>query len=297
MFDPAWIDLFLDYMDRERAVSKHTLDAYARDLSQFHAYLENSQRLQPDVWDAQLWEGFIYYLRKRSLTESSIARKLSAVRAMMKYLKRKGLISVLPSDQQAHTKPHRALPDALSANEMRRLMLQPSIDNPLGLRDRTMLELMYATGLRVSELLGLRLSDLNMVERVIRVQGKRGRERLIPLSATATEWIQHYLTGARPKLLGKRTSSYLFLNSRGGALSRIAFWNKIKEYAALANITKNVTPHTLRHSFAIHLLNGGADLRVVQELLGHADISSTQIYTQVSLDRLKEVYKKAHPRA
>lgn len=297
MFDPAWIDLFLDYLDRERGVSKHTLDAYAHDLSQFHDYLENSQRLNLAEWDPLLWEGFIYYLRKRSLTEGSIARKLSAVRAMLKYLKRKGLINKIPSDEQAHTKPHRALPDALSPNEMRRLLLQPPLDNPLGLRDRTMLELMYATGLRVSELLGLRLSDLNMVERVLKVQGKRGRERLIPLSATASEWIQRYLTEARPALLGKRTSPSLFLNHRGSALSRIAFWNKIKEYAALAEITKNVTPHTLRHSFAIHLLNGGADLRIVQELLGHADLSTTQIYTQVSLDRLKEVYKKAHPRA
>jgi len=297
MFDPAWMDLFLDYLDRERGVSKHTLDAYARDLSQFHAYLENSQRANLSEWDARLWEGFIHYLRKRSLTESSIARKLSAVRAMLKYLKRKGLISRLPSDETTHTKPHRALPDTLSPNEMRRLLLQPPLENAPGLRDRTMLELMYATGLRVSELLGLRLQDLNLVERVLRVQGKRGRERLIPLNAPAAEWIQRYLTEARPALLGKRTSPYLFLNCRGGSLSRTAFWNKIKEYAALAEITKNVTPHTLRHSFAVHLLNGGADLRIVQELLGHADLSTTQIYTQVSLDRLKEVYKKAHPRA
>lgn len=297
MFEPTWIDLFLDYLDRERGLSKHTLDAYAHDLNQFYAYLESSQRLNLSEWDTHLWEGFIYYLRKCSLTESSIARKLSAVHAILKYLKRKGLINQLPSDEQAHTKPHRTLPSTLSPNEMRRLLLQPPLNNPLGLRDRTMLELMYATGLRVSELLGLRLNDLNMVERVLRVQGKRGRERLIPLSATAAEWIQHYLTEARPALLGKRTSSHLFLNHRGNALSRISFWNKIKEYTALAGITKNVTPHTLRHSFAIHLLNGGADLRIVQELLGHADLSTTQIYTQISLDRLKEVYKKAHPRA
>ncbi|MCW5933280.1 MAG: site-specific tyrosine recombinase XerD [Fimbriimonadia bacterium] len=297
MFQSTWIDLYLDYLQHERQVSRHTLDAYARDLTQFHDFLESSERLNPSLWNSQMWEGFVYYLRKRSLTESSIARKLSAVRAMLKYCVRKGLLDRLPDEQDTHAKPHRPLPDVLTPHEMRRLLMQPPLDQARGMRDRAMLELMYATGLRVSELLGLRLQDMNMVERTARVLGKRGRERVLPLSPTAIEWVQTYLSEARPALTKKRSSPYLFLNDRGGVLSRVAFWNLIKEYAALAGITKNVTPHTLRHSFAVHLLNGGADLRAVQELLGHTDISTTQIYTQVSLDRLKEVYKKSHPRA
>jgi integrase/recombinase XerD len=189
----------------------------------------------------------------------------------------------------------------LTPSEIRRLLLQPPLDNPLGIRDRAMLEVMYATGLRVSELLGLRMEHLNLADRVLRVQGKRGRERLVPLLENAAYWLQRYLSEARPKLLPRRKKGsvpdWVFLNERGTPLSRIAFWHKVKLYAASAGITKTVTPHTLRHSFAVHLLSGGADLRTVQELLGHSDISTTQLYTQVSLERLKEVYKKSHPRA
>lgn len=295
MVQEEWVDRFLNFLACERQVAPRTVAAYAYDLTQFLAYLE--QAGEAEQWNAHLWEGFVYYLRKQALTESSIARKLCAVRSFLKYLKRKGLIAEYPSDALVGAKPHRPLPASLTPNEVRRLLLQPDLSNPLGLRDRTMLELLYATGLRISELLGLRIGDLNLSERSLRVKGKRGRERLLPLSKTAVEWIQNYLAASRPRLVGKHSSEWLFLNERGGALSRVAFWKAIKLYALQAGITKNVSPHTLRHSFAVHLLSGGADLRVVQELLGHADISTTQIYTQVSLDRLKEVYKKAHPRA
>jgi integrase/recombinase XerD len=292
-----WVDGFLDHLRRERQLSPHTLNAYATDLAQFVDYLARADRLEPSVWDASLWEGFIYYLRRHSMSEASIARKLSAVRAFLRYLYRRGLLTDEPPESLVQARPHRALPNALTPAEVRRLLLQPPLDSPLGIRDRAMLEVMYATGLRVSELLGLRMENLNLADRVLRVQGKRGRERLVPLTEAATYWLQRYLSEARPALAKKRASDHLFLNERGTPLSRIAFWNKIKLYAASAGITKNVTPHTLRHSFAVHLLSGGADLRAVQELLGHSDISTTQIYTQVSLDRLKEVYKKSHPRA
>ncbi len=295
-----WVDSFLDYLGRERQLSPHTLNAYATDLTQFVDYLARADRLEPAEWDASLWEGFIYYLRRRSMSEASIARKMSAARAFLRYLYRRGLIGEPPA-ALSQVRPHRALPAVLTPSEIRRLLLQPPLDNPLGIRDRAMLEVMYATGLRVSELLGLRMEHLNLTDRVLRVQGKRGRERLVPLTENAAYWLQRYLSEARPKLLPRRKKGsvpdWVFLNDRGTPLSRIAFWNKVKLYAASAGITKQVTPHTLRHSFAVHLLGGGADLRAVQELLGHSDITTTQVYTQVSLERLKEVYKKSHPRA
>ncbi len=296
-----WIDSFLDYLRRERQLSPHTLNAYATDLAQFVDYLVRADRLEPAEWDASLWEGFLYYLRRRSMSESSIARKLSATRAFLRYLHRRGMLTDEPPEALAAVKPRRALPSTLTPGEIRRLMLQPPLDSPLGIRDRAMLELMYATGLRVSELLNLRMEYLNLTDRLLRVQGKRSRERLVPLTENATCWLQRYLSEARPKLLKPDRRPHgtdcVFLNERGGKLSRIAFWNKVKLYAASAGITKNISPHTLRHSFAVHLLSGGADLRTVQELLGHSDIATTQIYTQVDLERLKEVYRRAHPRA
>lgn len=293
----AYIDSFLDYLARERQVSPHTRNAYAVDLTQFCVYLKRAERNDPHGWDSSLWEGFIHYLRRRGMSESSVARKLSAARAFLKYLYRCGVLETEPPDTLVAPKLQRALPTALTPHELRRLLLQPPLDTPHGLRDRAMLETMYTTGVRVSELLRLTVEQLNLSERLMRVEGKRGRERWLPLPEQTVYWIQRYLSDARPKLANpKRPNTTLFLNDRGDPLSRIAFWNKIKYYAACAGIEKNISPHTLRHSFAVHLLNGGADLRAVQELLGHEDISTTQIYTQVSLDRLKEVYKKAHPR-
>jgi integrase/recombinase XerD len=293
----AYIDGFLDYLARERQASAHTVNAYAVDLRQFCDYLRWSGRTDPDEWDATLWEGFMHYLRRRSMSESSIARKLSAARTFLKHLYRRGVLEHEPPDALATPRVHRALPSTLTPHELRRLLLQPPLDTPYGLRDRTMLETMYTTGMRVSELLGLTLEQLNLSEALVRVVGKRGRERWLPMPTSTVHWLQRYLSDARPKLARpKRPCNALFLNDRGAPLSRISFWNKLKEYAASAGIEKAISPHTLRHSFAVHLLNGGADLRAVQELLGHEDISTTQIYTQVSLDHLKEVYKKAHPR-
>ncbi|MCS7300552.1 MAG: site-specific tyrosine recombinase XerD [Fimbriimonadales bacterium] len=293
----AYLDSFLDYLARERQVSPHTRAAYAVDLTQFCEYLRRSGRADSQAWDSSLWEGFMHFLRRRGLSEASIARKLSAARAFLKYLYRRGVLETEPPDALTAPKVHRALPAVLTPHELRRLLLQPPLDTPHGLRDRTMLETMYTTGVRVSELLSLTLEQLNLSEQLMRVEGKRGRERWLPLPDTTVYWLQRYLSDARPKLANpQRPNAILFLNERGDALSRVAFWSKIKYYAACAGIEKTVSPHTLRHSFAVHLLNGGADLRAVQELLGHEDISTTQIYTQVSLERLKEVYKRSHPR-
>ncbi|MDW8052201.1 MAG: site-specific tyrosine recombinase XerD [Armatimonadota bacterium] len=294
----AYIDSFLDYLQRERKASPHTVSAYAVDIAQFCEYLRRAQRTDPTSWDASLWDGFVHFLARYQMREATIARKLSAARAFLKYLYRRGVLESEPPEMLTPLKTHRLLPTTLTPHEIRRLLLQPPLDTPHGLRDRTMLETMYTTGMRVSELLGLRLEHLNLSEQLVRVEGKRGRERWLPLPNTTTYWLQRYLTEARPKLVNpKRPNSILFLNDRGDALSRVAFWGKLRHYAARAGIQKPISPHTLRHSFAVHLLSGGADLRAVQELLGHQDISTTQIYTQVSLDRLKEVYKRSHPRS
>ncbi len=291
------IDSFLDYLQRERQLSQNTLLAYAVDLNQFVDYLEHSGRMNPAEWDTGLWEGFLYYLRRLGKSEASIARKLSATRTFLLYLYRRGILDCEPPEPLINPRPRRTLPTVLSISELRRLLLQPCVDTPLGLRDRTMLELMASTGLRVSEMLGLRIEDLNLSDRLLRVEGKRGRERLLPLTEQTTRWLQRYLSEARPKLVNrKHPTSHLFLNDRGTPLSRVAFWEKVKTYALSAGITKPISPHTLRHSFAVHLLRGGADLRAVQELLGHSDIATTQIYTQVNIEHLREVYNKAHPR-
>ncbi|MDW8107743.1 MAG: site-specific tyrosine recombinase XerD [Armatimonadota bacterium] len=294
----AYIDSFLDHLRRERNASPHTVSAYAVDLAQFCEYLKRTQRIDPASWDASLWDGFVHFLTRHQMREATVARKLSAARAFLRYLYRRGVLESEPPEMLTPHKVHRSLPSTLTPHEIRRLLLQPPLDTPHGLRDRTMLETMYTTGMRVSELLRLRLEQLNLSEQLIRVEGKRGRERWLPLTSTAVYWLQRYLSDARPKLVNpKRPNSILFLNDRGDALSRVAFWSKLKHYATCAGIEKPVSPHTLRHSFAVHLLSGGADLRAVQELLGHEDISTTQIYTQVSLDRLKEVYKRSHPRS
>jgi integrase/recombinase XerD len=292
-----WRDRFLDYLQLERSVSPHTLDAYARDLEQFLEYLEGAKALDPDQWQPVTLEGFAHRLKRRNLAETSIARKLCAARAFAKYMHRRGVGSDTFSAKLATRKMNRRLPTSITTTEMRRLLLQPDILLPYGLRDRAMLELGYASGLRVSELVGLKLSDLHIDERYVRVIGKRNRERAVPMGKAAVDWITRYRIEGRPHFLKDKHSDYVFLNDRSKPLSRMGFWKNLQNYVALAGIETHVSPHTLRHSFAVHLLSGGADLRVVQELLGHANITTTQIYTQVSIDRLREVYGKAHPRA
>lgn len=286
---------FLAYLARERRASHHTVSAYARDTARFLRFLSYAE--VTNLLDPETTDRFSYALRKESLAEVSIARKLCAVRAFVKFLYRRGELDDLPAPSAQRAKVRRRLPNYLSQNEVRRLLLQPDVTTPLGIRDRCILELLYAAGLRVSELLDLDVREAEMPETLLRVVGKRGKERIAPYGKAARHWLDRYLLESRPKLLGRFRTESLFLNARGGKLSRVGLWKRLQEYAAKAEITKKLGPHTMRHSFAVHLLAGGADLRVVQELLGHADISTTQIYTQVSDERLREVYRKAHPRA
>lgn len=291
------IEQFLHYLRVERRASDHTLDAYARDLKQLADFGQARGYNTPDLFCENGLLAFAQHLRKRSLAETSIERKLCAARAMARFLRQEGLLSEEPVASVSTFRLPRKLPNALSRQEVERLLEQPDVRNPLGLRDRAMLELAYAAGLRVSEVVNLRLSDVDLREGFVRVFGKRSKERWGPFGDSARAALEKYLTHARPKLLGNRSEDYLFLSMRGTPLSRSQFWLRLKQYARQAGIARPISPHTLRHSFAVHLLQGGADLRIVQEMLGHASINTTQIYTRVNLDHLREVYMKHHPRA
>ncbi len=307
---------FLSHLARERRASEHTVSAYARDTDVFLKFIVSAKIDQSVLFEADTLERFSHSLRRANLADVSIARKLCAVRAFLKFLYRRGALSEPPIREAQSSRIHRRLPNHLSTTEVKRLLMQPDTTTPLGIRDRCMLELLYASGLRVSELLDIDIDDLRGADCLLRVIGKRGKERLVPYGKAAETWLQRYVEESRPVLLkapksspggeekavivAKRIgaqSTKLFLNVHGRPLSRVGLWQRLSQYAEMAGITKKLSPHTLRHSFAVHLLAGGADLRVVQELLGHADISTTQIYTQVSDERLREVYKKAHPRA
>ncbi|MCS6949485.1 MAG: site-specific tyrosine recombinase XerD [bacterium] len=288
---------FLYYLRVERGASAHTQDAYRRDL---HQLAEFSRKRGYALTQALGEDGllaFAQHLRQRGLAETSIERKLCAARALARFLQKEGVLPEQSAPSVSAFRLPRRLPHALSQEEVARLLEQPDSRTPLGLRDRAMLELAYAAGLRVSELVGLRLQDVDLQEGFVRVFGKRSKERWVPFGESAHRTVQDYLYRARPQLQRARSEDYLFLSERGTPLSRTQFWLRLKEYARRAGITRPVSPHTLRHSFAVHLLQGGADLRAVQEMLGHASINTTQIYTRVHIDHLREVYTKHHPRA
>lgn len=288
---------FLRYLRVERNASAHTQDAYARDLRQFAEFARKRGYTLIEALGENGLLAFAQEMRRCGLAEVSIERKLCAVRAFARFLRREGVLVGETVPSVPTFRVARKLPNPLSWEEVERLLAQPDPRTPIGQRDRAMLELAYAAGLRVSELVGLRLQDIDLREGFVRVFGKRAKERWVPFGEGARSVLQEYLHIARPKLLGKRSEDYLFLSKRGTPLSRIQFWHRLKQYARRAGIAHPVSPHTLRHSFAVHLLQGGADLRAVQEMLGHASINTTQIYTRVSIDHLREVYKKHHPRA
>lgn len=292
-----WRDRFLDHLSRERRCSEHTVDAYARDVAQFIQFVTEAERPAGEHWDVAVLEAYGHRLRRRNLAQTSIARKLCAIRAFGEFLHVRGAMGEPLKDPVSRARTILRLPHHISSSEVRRLIMQPNITEPRGMRDRAMLETAYACGLRVSELVGLRLGNLHLTNAYLRVIGKRNRERAVPMGRSAIEWLDRYLREARPAMLRGYRGDVVFLNERGQPLSRMGFWKNLQTYAAQAGIDKRVSPHTLRHSFAVHLLSGGADLRVVQQLLGHVDISTTQIYTHVSIDRLREVYGRSHPRA
>ena len=293
---PGPIDRFLDAVWMERGLSPNTLAAYRADLTALERWLdEHERRPRPRPTRGDLLS-FMASRVEAGARPRSTARQLSSFRRFYRYLVREGALREDPTAQIAMPKVGRSLPQSLTEEEVESLLAAPAVSDPLGHRDRTMLEVLYATGLRVSELVNLKLSSVNLNQGVLRIVGKGDRERLIPLGEEAVHWVQQFLQGPRVEILLERQTDYLFPTRRGDRMTRQAFWHIIKRYARKAGIQKELSPHTLRHAFATHLLNHGADLRVVQMLLGHSDLSTTQIYTHVARERLKDLHAQHHPR-
>jgi len=288
----ATLERFLDALWLEAGLSHNTLSAYRSDLEGFAAWL----KAPPAQATREQLMGYLAAGVSRGSRPRTSARLLSSLRRFYHYLLREGLITEDPTATLEAPKLGRPLPKSLSEEQVERLLNAPDRESPLGLRDRAMLETLYATGLRVSELVGLVVQQVNLQSGVIKVVGKGNKERLVPLGEESIGALERYLASARRGLLKEKISDALFPTARGAAMTRQAFWHNIKRYAKLAGIERNLSPHTLRHAFATHLLNHGADLRVVQMLLGHADLSTTQIYTQVARERLKQLHALHHPR-
>lgn len=289
------IERFLSRWWAEEGVSSHTLAAYRSDLTDLLRWLESHGCTDFDVTDSQL-QAYLAACFNRNLSASTVRRRLSALRRFYRWLLRERYLRHDPSCRLSFPRAPRSLPKGLSEADVERLLAAPDTATPLGLRDRAMLELLYATGLRVSELTGLESGQVNLMQGVLRVVGKGNKERLVPLGEEAAEWIERYLRQARPLLAGGRAESHLFLSSRGRGMVRQTFWHAIRRHAVTAGIAAAISPHTLRHAFATHLLDHGADLRAVQMLLGHSDLSTTQIYTHVARQRLKALHQAHHPR-
>jgi integrase/recombinase XerD len=289
------IDEFLDHLWLEDGLSKNTLNSYRFDLNLFSLWLiENLKKnfLEVSQADIQQYLAFKFPTSK----SRSISRLLATLRRLYKYLLRENKISIDPTLEIQSPKISKSLPKSLSEEDIEALLSAPDIKTSSGLRDKAMLELLYACGLRVSELVNILLTELSMTEGVIRVTGKGSKTRLVPMGEEAVDWIKKYINEGRKDILKQQTSKYLFITIRGGAMTRQAFWHLIKRYSIIAKIKKPMSPHILRHAFATHLINHGADLRVVQMLLGHSDISTTQIYTHVARERLKNLHESHHPR-
>jgi integrase/recombinase XerD len=295
--DQALLDEFCDALWLEDGLARNTLDGYRGDLRHFADWLEEKQgKALPAAEHGDIALYLSHRLSVARTKASTASRELSALKRLYQWLLRQGRKESDPTLKIASPKLPRYLPESLTEAEVEALLAVPPVDEPRPLRDRAMLETLYATGLRVSELVGLPLSGVSLDMGVVRVLGKGGKERLVPLGETAVELLQRYLQESRPALLNGWVSDALFVTARGEGMTRQAFWHLLKRYAGQAGIAKHLSPHTLRHAFATHLLNHGADLRVVQMLLGHSDISTTQIYTHVARERLKSLHAKHHPR-
>ncbi len=292
--DPS-IKRFLDAVWMERGLSQNTLAAYRADLTALSRWLAEREIAIADTARAELL-AFIAWRVEAGARPRSTARQLSSFRRFFRFLLREAVIKDDPTAQIAMPKIGRSLPKSLTEEEVIALLGAPTVSDPLGHRDRTMLEVLYATGLRVSELVNLKYQQVNLNQGVIRVVGKGNRERLIPLGEESVRWLAEFVRGPRVEILLERQTEYLFPTRRGDRMTRQAFWHIIKRYAKKSAIQKELSPHTLRHAFATHLLNHGADLRVVQMLLGHSDLSTTQIYTHVARERMKELHAQHHPR-
>ncbi len=293
--DRQAIESFADALWVERGLSDNTLEAYRADLLGLAKWLNGAGNGLLGATRGDLL-AYLSHRVKVGARPRTTARLLSSLRRFYRYLVREGRIQADPSARIDAPKLGRALPQTLTEAEVGMLLESPNIDDPLGMRDRTMLELLYATGLRVSELVNLNDDQINMRQGVVRIIGKGNKERLVPMGEEAIDWLQRYIESARPQLTRGRASEYLFPSRRADRMTRQTFWYVIKRHAERAGIRKHLSPHTLRHAFATHLLNHGADLRVVQMLLGHSDLSTTQIYTHVARERLKVIHQRHHPR-
>ena len=294
--NPEILDRFLGHLTVERGLAGNSIDAYSRDLRRYLEFMEAQGIGDPSGILRSHIAQFLSQLAGYGLSPVSLAQNISAVRGFHRFLVGEGLTKADPTENLDSPKLAKKLPDVLDTAEIDALLAQPDTSSLLGLRDRAMLEVIYACGLRISELLSLKQSDLAFEQGYIRCFGKGSKERVVPIGKAARHWTEKYLDGSRRELAQKYPSDVLFLNNRGRPMSRMGFWKLLKAYAQKAGIKKRVHPHILRHSFATHLLEGGADLRSVQEMLGHADISTTQIYTHVDREYLKEVHRQFHPR-
>jgi integrase/recombinase XerD len=288
----AW----LDHLRVERGLSENTLAAYQNDLGKLVAFARDERRPLLSLGHAELSE-FLGRLRRRGLSARSQARHVHALRGFFRFAAREGLVERDPTENLRPPRTGRALPRYLTPRQVEDLLQAPQVEGPLGLRDRAILEVMYATGLRASEVVALEAASLDLTLGVARVLGKGRKERLVPLGREAQAWVQRYLEEARGRLAGRRPVRALFVSRRGAALSRMGLWGLVRRHAVKAGVAGILTPHVLRHSFASHLLERGADLRALQAMLGHADISTTQIYTHVTRERLRQLYDAFHPRA
>ena len=291
-----WLEGFRDFLSLEAGHSPNTVEAYLRDLRRMGEFAFSRGVREPGRVGRPLLRDFVYLLKDLGLSAATIRREVSAIRTYYAFLVGEGRVADDPSDRLETPRRGRTLPDTLSVREVESLLAAPGIDDPLGWRDRALLELAYGAGLRVSELCGLVLTDLLMPDSLVRVLGKGGKQRLVPIGRNTIGAVSVYLHTLRPTLDRGHAGGRVLLNARGEPLSRVGAWGVVKRATERAGIRKRVTPHTLRHSFATHLLEGGADLRAVQEMLGHADLSTTQIYTHVDREYLRSIHKQFHPR-
>ncbi|MBB1328998.1 site-specific tyrosine recombinase XerD [Pseudoalteromonas sp. SR43-7] len=288
-----YLETFLDSLYLEQGVSENTLSAYRSDLDKFCLFLKGENLMTVTGLDI---ESYLAHRVDLGLKPRSTARSISALKRFYQYFVREKIISDSPMLNIAQPKAGQSLPKTLSEAEVEALLNAPNTEEAMGLRDKAMLELLYATGLRVSELVGLRMEQINLRQAVVFVKGKGNKERLVPLGEEAMYWLEQFLKGGRAQMI-KHATDFVFPSKRGVGMTRQTFWHRIKHYAILASVESPLSPHTMRHAFATHLLNHGADLRVVQMMLGHSDLSTTQIYTHVANERLKSVHAEHHPRA
>ena len=291
-----WLDQLLHYLIVEKGLSKNTIEAYSHGLSRFLNHLR--EKGVQEIRDVGKFDvrGFLLALKKENLSAKTIVRNLVAIRTFFRFLVQEGILETNPVEDLESPKVAKTLPEILTLKEIEQLLEQPNLQTPLGMRDRAMLEMLYATGMRVSELTHLPTHQVNLEGGYVLLYGKGSKERIVPLGSEAIKWVTLYLKKSRGILAKGKESPSLFINRSGKGMSRQRFWKNLKDYGQKAGLRKRITPHLLRHSFASHLLEGGADLRSVQMMLGHADISSTQIYTHVTGERLKKIHQRYHPR-